>query len=91
MTLRYIALILSYAAIIVWAIYLAKCKGKWLYALAPLLWLINVAAFLTYRVCIYQGLDVVLLNSWSLGVYVHGLITLLGAGVIVLREEVRKC
>jgi energy-coupling factor transporter transmembrane protein EcfT len=89
---RDIVLGLSYAAIVVWAFYLVKCKGKRLYALAPLLWLMNVAAFFTFRVFFYQpGIDVQLLNGWSLGVYAHGLITLLGAGVMVVREEVGRC
>lgn len=92
MILRYIVLGLSYAAIGVWAIYLARCKGKWLYALAPLLWLTNVALFWTYRLFIYQpGSDLEFINEWSLGIYFHGLITLLGAGWIAMREDVKRC
>lgn len=90
MIARYIVLGLSYAAIIVWTVYLVRCEGKRLYALAPLLWLINVAAFWSYR--LLDGLtNPQVMNDWSVGIYFQALITILGAGIIALRDGLKKC
>lgn len=90
MILRYLVLSLTYAAIIIWVIYLLKCRKKWLYALAPLLWLINAGAFWTYRLLIDPaGLNPSMLNDWSAGIYLHVMITLVGAGVIAVWEGKR--
>ena len=89
MILRYIVLILALIAIGVWILYLIRCKEKWLYILAPLLWLINVAALWIYRLFIVTVLNADLLNTWSIAVYIHALITLIGAGVVMIAESER--
>lgn len=89
MILRYAVLGLSIAAIVVWTVYLLRCKGKWLYALAPMLWLVNATAFWVYRL-FTPGFDVTMVNSWSVGVYLHAMLSLIAMGSVAIGEASSK-
>jgi hypothetical protein len=89
MVLRYVVLGLALLAICVWSVYLLRCKGKWLYALAPMLWLGNATAFWVYRLCT-PGFDVTMVNSWSVGVYLHAMLSLLAMGSVAIGEASRR-
>ena len=91
MILRYAVLVLGIAAIIVWAVYLLRCKGKWLYALAPMLFLVNATAFWVYRL-FAAGFDVTIMNSWSVGIYLHAMLSLLAMGCVAnIEAKTKRC
>jgi hypothetical protein len=88
---RYLVLGLILAAIVVWLMFLALCKTKWLYTLAPLLWLGSAGAFWVYRLFFYlpSANTSGMMNDWSVGIYAQAGITLIAMGVIGIVEKKR--
>lgn len=81
--IRYFALGAALYAVIVWIV-AARKLGSWSYAIVPLLWVLNVAAFNAERLLCRGCLSVTALNSWSLGIQIHGIITLIGIAYILI-------
>jgi hypothetical protein len=82
--LRIASIALGVVALILWLIW-AWRSPSWLYAVPVILWLANGLAFLIVRQTGYR--DVVILNAWSLAVYLQAAITLAGAGAYFLRHR----
>ena len=89
---RLIALVLAAAGIIVWMVWAGKNKGRRRIAVAPLSWLINVAAFyLCYLVQLYRHIvNYTFLNNWSLIIRLQSLALVIGLGLILIINEQRK-
>lgn len=83
-TLRYISLALSLAGLGVWLTWAKRNPGKRWYAVAPLTWLANVAAFYTARV-LALPFSIETINIWSSTIHLHALILAIGGGFIYWR------
>ena len=89
---RLIALVMAVAGIIVWMAWAERNKFRWKIAVAPLSWLINIAAFyVCYLVQWYRHTtNYVFLNNWSLIIRLQSLVLVIGLGIILIINEQRK-
>ena len=89
---RLIALVMAVAGIVIWMVWAERNKFRWKIAIAPLSWLINVAAFyLCYLSQWYRHtIDYKLLNNWSLIIRLQSLVLVMGLGIILIINEQRK-
>ena len=82
--MRYLIAILIIVALYFW--YRASNNlGSMSYIWPAALWLLNVGMFNLFRVACYSCVSVQALNSWSLGIQIHGILTLIGLGYILSR------
>jgi hypothetical protein len=80
--LRYAILLFSSVALIVWLLWALRSR-RWLYAVAPLAWLLNVTTFYVFRLATVTP-DPLFFNMWSLIIILQGVFTLLGVGLTLL-------
>ena len=87
--IRYLTFGAAVYAVVAW-VYVARKLQSWLYVLVPLLWLLNVIAFNAERILCRGCLSVAVLNSWSLGIQIHGIVTLIGIAYILLGDTWKR-
>lgn len=86
-SLRLTILAICFLGLVAWIVVSRKTR-QWAFALGVGLWLVNVAMFQFVRLFdLIQ--DARFLNYWSLGIHLHGALTLAGVGLIILvmRED----
>jgi len=80
--LRYAIWIIAIAAIIAWIVFARRIRYIG-YALAVILYLINLIAFTTVRLVGPGAVDAMILNTWSLAIHLQGTLTLLLVGIFL--------
>lgn len=87
--LRLVIILLTLLSIAVWVGLAIRRRRQWLYAIPPLLWLVNVLVFSVVAYGRSIGLldvDPITINVWSASILLLAVITTLGIGLVWLTE-----
>lgn len=83
---RHSIIIASVVGIVAWLLWSLRNRHRWLYAIAPLSWLINTLAFSVFRELAIP-MSVSAMNIWSGVVRLHGVILLAGVAIMEIRRR----
>lgn len=93
MAIQTLSFIVSIIGIIAWIAWAIVYKHKWLYAVTPLIWLLNAAVYYTFLfINIYHPfMSDNSLDVWNAIIHLHAKLIIVGAAVlmIIFRKQLK--
>ena len=86
---RVVIMALVFLSLVTLSVLAAKYPRYGGYMMLPGMYLINLGIFFLYRYAHYplDAHEIAVLNLWSLGLYIQVLLSLLGAGLVLLCQK----